>query len=504
MQKIIALPTDNFEANPLLNAIIQQTNQLLRSKGKTFRFNSTSALTALSSVFGIDLPNDQDRYQIVSHKILPLLAKQPEIVREITQILPRFDAWSASGRQRFMGIGLALLNMRQNRNIFSLDVLKSIQDEQVKKEVLDYITNFHPVYSLLDADNTLDKELKIQLPHKEKYRLLDIGSAPKADGPPTLLLLQSMLKGQLDLELIANDLTAPYFKISPENKIEHSDYVDANKKHSDGGLCYKSSFTKNNITWDNATEPAHNILGKNFYEKEKFDFITICMTLHHLIGAKENQVSLKKMPITTFKVVDEAGKPMKTDLMLTPTQQKVFDKMLTHLEIGGLLFANISVLHLDKGAINKKIQLASQANADLFFIFQRLNKNTVKLYATNPIAFCPSIGKLDLARDNKFIDGKKTSRWGRAHIGIGSYYNLNENQKEQLNQCFFEAQKLAVKYQSWKKSIWKTLGKMIELINKKADLNTLFAEYLKHVPLNSRDYAKKQALLAKVNEFRSA
>jgi len=466
----------------------------LSGAGSPFE-RSDSFFQALSAAFGLDYGNDLTR-QAEAAKIINLLVKNPKILSEALKVLPRYEKWTASGAHRFMPLALAVINMFRGKDIFEGSTIEELQaaDPDFK-----YLLQVYPLYA--NPFGVPEKDIPVYRPSlilpapdpSRTFRWLDIGSAPKTGGAPTLKILKRAfeigLRG-VDFEIYGTDVTMPIFEITPEGEIKHSQYYDKQT----GWI--KSQTDAEGIIYYNAALPSYNVMGEAFFPERSFDFISVCMTLHHL---KKPNEELERLPFSSLNVVDPEGKSMgeRIELPCSPSQQKVVDRLLGKLEVGGILFID---LHCFKPDIKYESENQFQNLYDLFFMVRKAAPGVYVMYDRHPIPFRPNLDEFSPQREHKFMEGLSTGRGVfYYHKGIKEIYpGRSEGFYKKIESLFDRADILGFRYQSFKKGIWGSIYKTVKAIRAKASLLEIFSIYLENVPPEN---PLKQSILADVQKL---
>ena len=464
----------------------------IRSSGKAKAF-----LEATSAVFGLDSGDDDER-QEGSRKLLINLMndpiKGPQYFQELLEIIPKYPAWTASGKHRFAPLALAVVNMFQGRNIFDGGPIEQViqADSDLK-----YLSEMYPYYA--KPNNVPARyvpsylpELQLPMPpEKDIYSWLDIGSAPKTGGAPTLNALRSAFHKclpDLNFEFHGTDLAMPVFELTAEGKIERSKYFD----NRTGWI--KPRTEVNGANYYDASLPEYNVMNDGFFGKKKFDFISACMVMHHLIDPPvPSGAGLPRMPLSSLNILDMNGENIrdKTKIYMAASQQQVVDRLLGKLEVGGMLFLNAYICPLVNQTDDDYI---NEDNTDMFFIILRSAENKFVLYDEHPIPFRPNGDAFTPFGEQHFMDGHKHPLSYFDHSGIRSVYpGISNEKKLEIENLFARADLLAFRYQGWKKGVWGSAGNAISEIKKRSPLQEILRAYLRNVP---EDDALKQELLA--------
>ena len=455
-------------------------------------FNN-AVLQALSALFGIDEGND-DKRMAAARKIIPHLTANPQILRKAIELLPSYKAWTASSAHRFMPLALAVVNMFEERDIFSPTPIPRLVHAN---PVFAYLGN---EYQLLANPQDVPAEFvptshpSLVLPRPlpaPAFRWLDIGSAPKAAGAPTLIALKSALDSLLpglNFEYYGSDIAVPYFGITPAGEIGFSHFVEA----TSGKI--RGKTTIGGITYLDATLPQYDVTQAGFMAGETFDFISLCQILHHLKQGPFQEISLSSKNIT-----DPAGNNMEEKLKIhfTPAQQGAVDRLLERLSIGGIMFINVTSL---RPVPEFSLQYITENNFDMFFVVQRKSEHHYILYADHPIPFRPNDDLFAPHIGVQLVNGLDS---GPAkifyHPGVRSIYPQRPGKfYQEVSNLFARADILAYQYQGWKKGIWGTVLEVVDAIREKKPLPEIFKIYLKNVPDN---HPLKQSILKEARKL---
>ncbi len=439
------------------------------NRNGTIFINRKQFLTAASAVFGIDASSDTARFREAENALAKLvLPWNLGCLKALPALLPGYKAWTASGAHRFMPLAVATANILTRRPLFSQELMAFMP-----QEVQDYMVMEHPVYAnpksvIPQYIPSFLPDISISVTEKDNYKWLDIGSAPKDAGAPTLNLLRSVFPE--GISFTGSDIAMPAYSIRG-SKIVRSPYVDEAGE-------FLSQTSVKNILYLNAALPKNNVMSPNFLPDETFDFISVCMTLHHL-RAREG---LRTMPFTSHNMTDEEGLPFSDDainVQTSPSQQSAVDRLLDHLDTGGIMFLNptFHMLHPDRRVMRE------ESNDDLFFAIKRLGPDLFQMYDRSPIVFRPNRDIYSPSGDIcGFLDGSGSHGNAYDHNGITGYLNLTTGQKQQLQNLFYRADLLAVRHQSWKNGVWGRVNEVLDLIRAHAPIDEIVAAYLRNVP----------------------
>lgn len=399
MKKIVGMSQDVFhdqndsEIDKLLNRIYPKSDEAHfgRSQAKNNLIQLISLklpdsgsklhifLQTLTTIFGFggDIPNDSDRWRAFIHTGIPALidSKNKGCLDEIRRILPTFgNNFTASGRHRLYPAGIAVVNMINGRSVTDISWLPKDSDQYL------YMTENHPTTFSEDPSmcgNFDGSGVRIPLSINPGDVWLDIGSAPKTEGPPSLIGLRETLA--LDsavpkLHWQAVDILFPHFRLNGKT-IAYSDYVDP----LDGQVCVKSSVEVGGIQCCNGFKPEFSVYNDAFDRAPKVKFLTLARTFHHLTG-KDDPKSKTWQRFTDRKIIDQHGTEMtdtKLALPIVPAQRMVMNRLLDRLAIGGLFIGELEPFH------------SPWINDNILTIIRRVDESTFQLYDQTPINYRP-------------------------------------------------------------------------------------------------------------------
>jgi len=458
-------------------------------------------LLALSTAFGIDEGNDTKRMEITKKTVIPRLIKDPALFQEVMRHLPCFSAWTASGRHRLMPVALAVVNMFKNRNIFDR---AGIAELLTADPSFRHLAEFHPFYAnrfnvpaqfLPDLPN-----LTISPPKsRTNFQWLDIATAPKSHGSPTLNMLRKAfhhcLPG-LDFEFHGTDISFPYYTITSQGQITPSPFRQKgvagtrNERAKLGGIHYYDAGQRH-----------YKALSDSFFADQRFDFVSVCMALHHLKISGERA---RRRPFSSLPLVDRYGKQINEQLQLKLplSTQKVVDRILQRLTIGGLGFFTPFFPNITPHRQSYQHHLS-----DMFFIVKRVKENKYVFYDRHPIPFFPNFPEksgFSPSTDKRFLSGPEKGEAGASALGefvnpgiINLYPGKSQDYYDRVQRLLYRAELLAFRYQAWGKGIWERARKVaVAMRNRpKPSLPELFAIYLENVPGSHKkallDHVKK-------------
>ncbi|NQU16430.1 MAG: hypothetical protein HQ564_00060 [Candidatus Saganbacteria bacterium] len=433
-----------------------------------------AVLQALSACFGLDYGNDQERYARTL-ELMPRLVTNPKLFNEVYAVLPRYKAWTASGAHRFMPLALAVVNMFREENVFDG---KAIQELQAAEASYSYLTKKNPFYS--NFHNVPQKYVPDFLPslilptpsRSGVYKWLDIASAPKSGGAPTLRVLKAALESCLKgtrFEFYGTDIAMPVFELGKNGEIRRSQFYDP----STGWI--KPRTVVDGITYLDAALPEYNVMEDTFLEGEPMDFISLCMALHHLNRPGEAHYEL---PFSSLNIVDPQGRSMQNEISLTlaPSHQKVLDRLLKRLKIGGYLFTDIHS-NGDRRSLEYECD-------DMFVVLRREANNKFVFYGDWPIPFIPNEQIWSPSRDYGLIEGYPRKDEGyRHHPSImGLYPGRGQEFYKEVQNIFDRAEILAYRYQGWKRGVWGAAIQALKRVQARKSLFDIFQAFLENVP----------------------
>jgi hypothetical protein len=302
-----------------------------------------------------------------------------------------------------------------------------------------------------------------------------------------------------------NDIAMPIFEV------EGSDTIRFNPDYYDPATnSYHPVSTVNGVKYLDANRPEYNILSSRFLadDPERFDFVSMCRTLHHLgHGQKYEQ-----LPFSSKRLVSPDGKDFtdRSVLLSTRSQQTAVDRMLSILEIGGLLFVEPSP-YLPFYITNNRILLESEdTNLDLMFAVQRASADEYVLYDDSPIPFVAN-EKWPWQSDNmKMIDGRPGGLPFYFHTGAIKAFGITDKTRtEAIRELFYRSDALAIRHVSWKNSIWKGTTAALKILRaismgSNASLPDLFRAYLKNVPEDCMDTDLKNGIIEEAVEIQDS
>lgn len=454
---------------------------------------------AAAAIFGVDEANDKARNKRAG-ELLEKLYALPESRRAylLEAAFDKFDvsAYAASGEHRFYPLALALANYFSGKNIFSFENISALISFNPR---LVYLKKDYLLYKAGQAGQLPYLELP-RPPAKKKFRWLDIGSAPKEHGAPTLNFIRNFFNEYLgyELDVTGTDIFFPVLRETDGEIAFHNGYTfDKEGRAAFEGIEYRQ-----------ASVPAADITSDAFH-LGKFDFASITMTLHHLAGDGEPYDPKPMTSKRLFYQQNPGGKEVyREKYVITPAQQKAVDNLLGSLETGGILFLNFTYGHAPKIRrdskaneefdIKRKNEMQREAiieksNSDLFLIIQRTGKNEWTLY-DRAIPFRPDLSPYN---SKKFIFGRFKPIINAPHIS-DVFPQLKKNRKAMRKAAALveEADVLAYAWQRPNQSAWGYVFQAAEVKRDGGSFVDIFEAYLRHVSAE-----KKSALLGKVRAY---
>jgi len=336
------------------------------------KFGYRAVYEAAAGLFGFDAGDDEERYE-EGKRLLQLLFDRGLADQAIKEL--NFFTFTASGAHRFHPLALAITNALDGKDIFSPEKIPNMIQFD---ETMRYLEDKYHMYA--DPDLSDLPKVKLVIPRKEEgYRWLDIGSAPKVQGAPTLNFIKNFFEGyqKIPLEVVGTDVFFPRFQENADGTISENEDYNFNKEEpvEFNGVQYKNA----------ALNPEANIMDSSF-NLGQFDFISIVKALHHL---KHKDELFTYGPLTNLNLqYQKDGKRFGSfpkQYYLTPTQRRVINRLLQSLKVGGTLFLNPTyAFNLPENIPNKEAVyqegFADRSNADLFLIIQRTAENEFVIY----------------------------------------------------------------------------------------------------------------------------
>jgi hypothetical protein len=387
-------------------------------------------LMAVATMFGLDEGNDEQRYRKVLQDFVPriLQLEDDQLLAEIKYAARQLmnSAFTASGAHRFY----PLIDFLQKQNVFPA------ADSSEYSKFSAYLASDHnPAHIYRDLSRQIPPLIEFSGVHERLrqngfLRWLDIGSAFKLEGAPTLNVLKNAFPA---LEISGDDISFPLFQPTEKNLFQHSTYVDETQLSEfmlgRNLTPFKTTGRINEITYLNGLSSKYNIYTDSFLTAEHYDFISLCFTFHHL-HPESNKSDMSKRLLSTKTILAENDSVLKDSqktLLLYPSQTKIFDRLLERLEIGGLFFFNFFPL------------------GDCFYIFQRIETSCYKLYTEHPILFSPDNITYSPSENFYLIPGSPAYQ----HHGLQEALGLIDTDAKDLQEWFKLADKYNTYYQRW-------------------------------------------------------
>ncbi|MBI1870652.1 MAG: AAA family ATPase [Chlamydiae bacterium] len=474
----------------LFLGVMRRTNILTEIKRIYTEINhqtieEKNILEGIAAIFGLDFANDDERHREAG-KILSIVAALPEtrrkeVLENIVRFL-KFMTWHASGEHRFMPLALAVVNMFEGRDIFSREpIVRFIQINPQFRYLLDmYHLYANPFGVEAEWIPTHLPSLHLSIPHKDHYRWLDIGSAPKAYGAPTLNLLRKTFEEALPGTHFSYEGTDAFF---PSYSLESGEIRESAFNSAD--FRERGQTDVEGVTYLDARIPQNDVMSESFMQNrsaESFDFISLSMTLHHL--KKPDEGVERRFLAKGVDWVDESGNAIQPFYLLTQTQQEVVERLLKRLSHQGVCFLN-----LPRGEIYFENQ-----NEDLYLVIQRVGENQYCLYQ-EAIPFQPEYevySSVEFLITGLSFPGYNTS-------GIRSLYPDETNAFfTEINKWLYRADLLVCHYQGRDAFPWASVRAAVRAINERKGLVEIFSAYLHLVP---EDEPLKSRILEGVVQF---
>jgi membrane protease YdiL (CAAX protease family) len=448
-------------------------------------------LDKVADYFGVEINDNDQRRAKAAEILIHLYTDVSETQRE--QYLKEFsNSWgeitsSNTGTHRYQPIILGLANMIKEKSVLSPVLVEHLA---TRFPEFQYLRNTHLWFSnpqgVEDVWNVqpLSSE-KILLPIQPKsepaLRILDVGSAPKANGSSSLQLLRQVMKHMnKEVKITGVDRFFPPY-IYADGKIIKSAYHPQNREAG-------SPVKIDGIDYVDANIPINDIASDQF-SLGTFDVVSMIMTFHWFFkeGEKLEKIVLGKSTISGIKWVDGIGNSISPSYSLSATQHRVVGNVLRSLNPhGGIFFFNLSqrVQHRVKG----------EKNGDLILVIRRQSQDTFELY-NQPLSFN---AKADVVNSSQWvmesIDHHMFANPGLKNLYPGQDPAFYLELKQWLNRAdllVFRRQKVNADY-------WGQLELMIEAINQRKPLHEIFKAFLSAV---ADEDPTKQALLKGVNQL---
>ena len=490
---------EEISENAIFKELLDHAGELKKA-GKIYSkaINDESILECVAGVFGVDEADSTRRFDR-ARSILRAVASSPmkgEVVSKIKAIMPEYT-WTASGSQRFAPLALAVANLLEGRDIFDGQLAEELGRSE---DDMKYLTEKGLLYANpFGVDKKYIPEympkLKLPaLPRKGAYRWLDIGSAPKESGVPTLGLIQRVLSKRLKdakLEAYGTDIFFPAYVMREDGTIARNERYkfDANGRAEIDGIHYLD-----------ARLPQNDITSGQFAPGQKFDFASMCFVLHHLAGRDEAYAS---MPLAKKPLFDERKTPLETKYWLTETQQRAITNVLASLDNGGIFFLNINqirfqdLLEMKKNDARKVHQ--KNRDWDLFVVIRKDSDDHFTVY-DNAIPFRPmpeAYASADFLFSTKPRSQSKHSLIWQNNGIRGRYPEAGDGFFGSVRKLLQRADILAYRFQRRGESVWFHLMSAVKALDEDgAALSRIFEIYLQHVPAQY-----KEGLLAEVRQL---
>jgi hypothetical protein len=271
-----------------------------------------------------------------------------------------------------------------------------------------------------------------------------------------------------------------------QDRMEHSQFMD---KYHTFQAQQQNPFGKSSLVggvfYGNAVYPEYDVYNPKFFAERHFDFISLCMALHHFTSGNEPH---PLQALTSRQLIDESGYLFQGKSSLSDTQRSIIDRLLGKLNEGGCLFLNLFPSRVDQ-----------------FYLIQRRQENIFRIHARTPIYFDNGRETFRPSLNWGFVEGRRLEE--RGHEGIRSYYNLTPKQKEQLQLMFDRADNLLIRHQEWNYDHGPSLYELQKNIQNRLSVPDIFCRYINRAPVstwNERDQDLAKQLLADVEEWERA
>ncbi len=429
--------------------------------------------TGIATAFGIDRPTNEERFSFLHEQVFPLLIR-PEnkyALDILTDKLPLFSHMSASSACRVYPLGLVVDNTLSGKGMFSTELIASLP-----QDVQDHLTKEHPCYGNayglpeeLCANDMQNIVIPIRI--KSTYRWLDIGTAPKTGGSPTLNALKSMLPDNFEFDGV--DLAFPIFEII-DGEIARSEYVDDT-------FNFREWASINGVNYLNANIPDYDIRSRSVFSGKTYDFVSVCMTMYQLASSSPFEISL----FSSRNISGQNGAQFTLQTRICREQVESIDNMLNLLNIGGVLFLDpCFTLHEDS--------VSHYYMTEMFFAIQRTGRDTYTLYDNCPIPF---VSQRRGVRYVKVLSVLTTALFR-------NYPGLRKEAKRILTLCD-AADMIHYRNQRWNKCIYFYEEDLAARIaNRSIGLEELFRCYLSCVPnYGGSDSELKRRIIQEVSSI---
>jgi len=321
---------------------------------------------------------------------------------------------------------------------------------------------------------------------KKQFRWLDIGSGTKTGGAPTLAALSRAFRAALpdaQWTFFSTDNLYPLLRLEDDGTILESEYV-----FDESGVCV-SEVDGNSVSYRmvDSNEPSlsmNDVMSDDFMQgEEPFDYISVCMVLHHLTGKEK---PFKALPLSKNKSIhlDSADGERYTKLFaMTEDHQEVVDRLLEKLAIGGTLFLNFTpnfFSNFAKTREEKERFLSNARTADTFYIIEKVSKKQFIIHSS-VLTFKPFYEKY--AIQNLIEECPLPQNNMYFNDGIASVYpQASDAAMKDIWQLFADADKLAYYHQSLNRGVWEHAFNVTEIIRQKGELTEMIGAYLAGVP----------------------
>lgn len=430
-------------------------------------------LDTVANLFGVNHCDDRTRIFLTIQTVLPLLKKYENryILGEIHTNMKSHHLFKQQTSQttRYAPLVIAIKNLIEGKAILDFLVINELSDTYYEKLLKNYIENDYFYKTIADKGWELPaKSLKLTMPEKKQYRLLDIGHAPRNAelscpetlGSGGLNLLSTCLQKQISCTGI--DIEFPKYTIE-RGRIKRSVFVNTLGE-------YHAETEINGIRHLNGNLSKYNIFSPNFVPNEKFDFIVLCMVLHHFFDYGEEYV----IPFSSYRIVDDIGKELSTEEKAINANKKqidAIDRLLSKLSVGGIFFINFYMSRFEKH------------NADLFFIIQRQDEKTFQLFRKAPIPFQPNIATHPSWRHFNLLKGSANQIFPtKGLLTIDKYAHLPDQSIARLEELFTEADALVYSHMAWNECFWQAIYRAQCEIDRHSSLIKIFSAFLQNVP----------------------
>ncbi|MSR78127.1 MAG: hypothetical protein EXS63_07910 [Candidatus Omnitrophica bacterium] len=467
-----------------------QTNHLSYSSNPEIEM-----LERVAAIFGIDEGLDRERHAKIRRILLLIDQPRYDSIRQdlFADILTQLSktSWHATGAHRFTPIALAIVNMLNGKNLFDPEAINSLI--RIDARFL-YLKKMHHLYAdPFDVGHDWQSHIpKLTIPFAvepgEKLKILDVGTAPKENGSPSLVTLQTLnqLLPNVKMKLTGIDNFFPTWSISNGGEIMASPFRNIT-------LQPRARLEKDGIFYWDTTPPENDPMSETFMgdePTERFHIITLSMILH-LLRRKGDQV--KPSPMTIDPGIHwRTGFDIKIvpapEYHLTSSQQEVLQNLLRRLKLGGVMFLN-----MPWGS-----EYYKDGNTDLFLIVRRETETDYRLY-DEAIPFRPNYRYFDSSEFllTSFAGGYLSPVY--SNMGLQTLFPLIDSKK--LLDLLRRADKAAYGFQRRNHSIWNRIAETAQKINSHAPLHRILEVYLEDVPVSD---PRKALLIKEATELESS